>query len=102
MRLLSIRLYITAAATLLAIAFTIVADLLPAKAQLLFSIEIIILPAIYIIGNLYAEEKIEREYKQAVMRMREEVRELNHKYYKIKEQSLLLKQHGKRNSLRKP
>jgi len=59
MKLVHIRAIITALATLFAIQFLILAYRHPESASLILTIELVLVPSIYIIGNYYAEQKIQ-------------------------------------------
>jgi hypothetical protein len=58
MKITNLRVSIIIIATLTAINFTILDYLRPRHSQLVLTIEIILLPVIYIIGNYYIEELI--------------------------------------------
>jgi len=63
MKLLGSRILVTILATLTAVIFIIFSNLYPDKSIIFLSIEVILLPAIYIIGNYCAENSIKKEYE---------------------------------------
>ena len=68
-------------ATLTAIVSLILINILDKKySTLILGIEVILLPAIYIIGNLYSEEKIKKEKDESHAIIDQQVEELKDKY----------------------
>ncbi len=82
MGLSNIRIAITIIATLTAIIFIILAYIFPEHSIVILTIETILLPTIYIVGNHYAEDLIERRYMRIIQFIKKESSELNEKYIK--------------------
>lgn len=66
MQLIHLRSIINILATLVGILAVILVFFLPDYSVLIFSLEVILLPTIYIVGNVYIEEKIKEEYEQII------------------------------------
>lgn len=62
MRILGVRIWITTLATLTAVIALILVNVYPTKAPIFFGIEVLLLPAIYIVGNYCIENSIKKEY----------------------------------------
>lgn len=77
MGMLQIRIWVTIIATLTAVIFIGLSRFYPNNATLFLSIEVIILPAIYIIGNYYAEEVIKKEYSDLMKELEDKTEKLN-------------------------
>jgi hypothetical protein len=86
-----IRIFITIMATIIAIDFAILTYIFPQHASILLTIEVILLPSIYIIGNYYVEEFIKKQYEEELNSIKEKVLELGDKYLKQKNLINLLK-----------
>ena len=82
--LTQIRVIITIMATLLAIIFILLTSLFPNYSNLILTIEVILLPSIYIIGNYYAENLIEERNKELLSHISSESEKLQEKYIKEK------------------
>lgn len=80
MKLIQTKVFVTIIATLMAILFTILAYRFPQDASLYLTIEVILLPAIYIIGNYYAEHILQEQNKQDWDDATEFTEELYQKY----------------------
>lgn len=91
MRLVTVKLWIAAIATCVGILFVVLTDLLPGRAPMLLGIEVLVLPTIYIVGNIVAEQKIEEEYATTIDAMTYQMSVLNDKYYKERTRYLALK-----------
>ena len=77
MGMLKIRIWVTIIATLTAVIFIGLSQFYSDKAILFLSIEVIVLPAIYIIGNYYAEEVIKKEYSDLMKELEDKTEKLN-------------------------
>lgn len=77
MKLLSIKVWITILATLTAVVFIILSTKYPDNAVIFFSIEVIVLPAIYIVGNYCAEHMIKKEYDDLMQGLYNKTEKLN-------------------------
>ncbi len=84
MEIIRIRVLIIIIATTIAIDFTILAYLLPQHSSIILTVEIILLPIIYIIGNYYIEELIKKQYEEEISSIQEEAIKLKDKYLKEK------------------
>ena len=73
MKLVHIRVLITALAVNLAVVFILLVDIYPHKSALIFNIEVIMLPAIYIIGNYAAEYVMGRNYHESLSKYQEDI-----------------------------
>ncbi len=92
MKLEDARITITLTATLTAILFIILSYLLPKHAVLILTIEIILLPSIYIIGNYYAERLMKEEYLKTINFISDRANNLQEKYTKEKFHSIRLEE----------
>ena len=81
MILTHIRVSITLIATTTAIIFILLSYLFPDYAILILTIEVILLPSIYITGNYYAEHLIEKKYKKEIIHVTNLINKLNSKLY---------------------
>ena len=81
MRLVHIRVVITLLATITAIIFIPLSYIYPDYSTLILTIEVILLPAIYIIGNYYAEYIVEQHYRKNLDYLESLVYELNSKVF---------------------
>lgn len=77
MKILGVKVWVTIIATITAVIFITFSSIYPERAMLLLSIEVIILPAIYIIGNYCAEHLIKQEYSDLMKELDEKTEELN-------------------------
>lgn len=77
MKILSIRVWVTIIATFTAVLFIALSFIYPDKSVLWLSLEVVILPAIYIIGNYYAEELIKQEYSKLMEDLEENTEKIN-------------------------
>ncbi|MFH1649219.1 MAG: hypothetical protein ABIA93_01590 [Candidatus Woesearchaeota archaeon] len=96
MRIIVIRNVMTVVATLTGILFIVMATLIPEYAKLLLSVEVILLPAVYIVGYTHIEESIEQKYNTTLKEIWMAAQTLNANYYN--EQMLrkkLEREHGK-------
>ena len=91
MDILKARVIITITATLTAILFIILNYFFIEFSVLILSIEIILLPSIYIIGNYYAEKVIKDEYEGIMDNILNEASKLEETNYKLKIQTERLK-----------
>lgn len=91
MEIIYIRVLIIIIATTIAIDFAILAYALPQHSSLILTIEIILLPVIYIIGNYYIEELIKEEYEKEISVINEKSIQLGDKYLKQKYLNNILK-----------
>jgi len=81
MKVLSIRVWVTILATLTALIFIGLSYTYSDDSILWLSMEIIILPSIYIIGNYCAEELIKKEYSNLMRGLEEKTEELNNELW---------------------
>lgn len=84
MEIFQIRILITIMATTIAIDSAILTYLFSQYASILLTIEVILLPSIYIIGNYYVEELIKKQYEEEIIAIEKEAVELGNKYLKQK------------------
>ena len=91
MRLVQIRVIVTLIATFVAISFAILAYTFPKDSSLILTIEVILLPAIYVVGNYLAEYLIGVMHREELFKYQEDlddldnlVSSLNEKYLKLK------------------
>ena len=80
MDLINIRVIITILATLTAIIFILLTFIFPEYSKLILTIEVIILPTIYIIGNYYAENIIQKRNEQIIRNITMKADDLSKKY----------------------
>ena len=80
MGLLQLRVCVTAIATMTAIVFIMLSYIFKEEATLILSIEVILLPSIYIIGNYFIEHIIKEEFREQLSIVSDEVDELKDKY----------------------
>lgn len=66
MRVIHLRAVVTLIATLTAVNFIILSYLFPKHSVVFLSIEVVLLPAVYIIGNYYIEYLIKEEDKELI------------------------------------
>lgn len=95
MELVHIRVWITILATSIAILFAIVTYLFPNQASILLTIEVILLPAIYIVGNYFAENIIEGRYQDQLGIIDKESRAMKDKVIELTYENQFLKNGGK-------
>tara|TARA_Y100000310_G_C20627284_1_gene786642 strand:- start:1295 stop:1636 length:342 start_codon:yes stop_codon:yes gene_type:complete len=81
MGITEIRILITSVATLTAILFILLSFIFPSYAVLVLSIEVILLPSIYIVGNLIIESLLEEKYTKIVTNMQSSFDNLDNKYF---------------------
>ena len=81
MRLTTLKAAIIIVATLTALLFTALSYFISMYTTLFFSLEVILLPAIYIVGNRLAEQKIQEQYRTIITRTEQDLKELHEKYY---------------------
>jgi len=77
MKILGIRVWVTIFATLTALTFIWLSFKYPTSSVFFLSIEVIILPAVYIIGNYYAEHIIKKEYDELMQGLYSKTEQLN-------------------------
>ena len=82
MELAKLHVLVTVTATLVGIIFLILNQLFSYSTSLWVSIELMLLPAIYIIGNLYAEKLIIDKSIKGLSFISRKFYELDQKYYK--------------------
>jgi len=80
MELVNSRTLMNILATIVGVLAIILIAIFPNQAPIIFSIEVIILPTIYIIGNSYIEEKIKQEYQNLVSDISEDSERLKQRY----------------------
>lgn len=86
-----IKIWTTVIATSTAVVFLILYYLFQDLAVLLLSIEVILLPAIYVIGNILAESVLQREHEKVLEEVYTDARELERKYYNLAAQYEILR-----------
>jgi len=99
METIYMRVIITYIATFTAILFITLSYLFQNYSVLILTIEVILLPSIYIIGNYYIESLLERKYRQELDFISKKADELNEKYNKQRFLNLelrLSKKNGKK------
>lgn len=84
MEIIHIRVLIIILATTIAIDSAILAYILPQHSSIILTIEIILLPLIYIVGNYCIEELIKKQYEKIILTIQEEADKLRDKYLKEK------------------
>jgi di/tricarboxylate transporter len=82
MRVLQLRILVVTIATSLAAVFASGVELFPAYARVLLSVEVILLPTIYVLGNLLIEEQLRAEYDHKLRKIHGELVTIGRKYYK--------------------
>lgn len=97
MKLIQVRIWITIFATLVAIGFAIAVDQYPENAGLLLTIEVILLPAIYIAGNYLAENMIQEKFEEQLGIIDKESRAMKDKVIELTYENQLLKNGGNSN-----
>ena len=97
MNLIGVRIVITLVATFTAIVFIFLSYLFPRDSVFILTVEVILLPTIYIVGNYFAEFLMESEKKKVLGYMFNEVNNLGEKYNK--ERSLRLRAENKLRGL---
>lgn len=80
MDLTNLRVLVTIFATMTAIIFILMSYVFPNYSVLVLTIEVILLPAIYIVGNYYVEHLLERKYNQEIDFLSVQTNQLNEKY----------------------
>lgn len=80
MNTFKLRIYMTIIPTITAILFIILSFLFPDLAMMILSVEIVLLPSIYIVWNECTEQLLSREYKRKINEIRESTEELTEKY----------------------
>ena len=70
----------TVLTTLSAVLFIILSFLFPELAIMILSVEIVLLPSIYMIGNECSEQLLKKEYNKNLEEIRQSIGELNEKY----------------------
>ncbi len=86
MGITEIRVFVTIITTITAIIFILMSSIFPKLSSVILSIEIILLPTIYILSNIYIEKMIKDKYNTMINSLSGDVDSLNQKYY---EQRLL-------------
>lgn len=81
MSLISIKNLITLFATALALVCIVFSYIFPQHAVLILSIEILLLPSIYIIGNTYTEEEIKKNYESTISEIENDMERLEREHY---------------------
>ena len=99
MILIHIRIVITLIATVTAIIFILFSYIFPEYAIQILTIEVILLPSIYIIGNYYAEHLIEERYRKELIYVDNLINELNRKLFN--QEILIYKYKGEIKRLKK-
>lgn len=101
MELVNLRTLMNVLATIVGILAIVLIAFFPNQATFIFSLEVIILPTIYIIGNSYIEEKIKEEYQNIVSNINEDAEALKQRYIETaflnQELSLRLNQQNNNN-----
>lgn len=75
--------YITVGGTATAIVFIVATFLLPKYATMLLSVEVVLLPSIYIIGSVVTERLIRDDYERKIKKINSKSKEVEEKYYKV-------------------
>ena len=83
MELAKVHITVTISATFIGVLFILLNYLFSYQSGLWLTIEVMIVPAIYIIGNIYAEKLITRKFVTVLYLMAQETAELDEKYYKL-------------------
>ncbi|MBS3075361.1 hypothetical protein J4429_02785 [Candidatus Pacearchaeota archaeon] len=78
------RIFIAIIAATIAIDFAILTYIFQQHASILLTIEVILLPSIYIIRNYYTEELIKRDYKETTALIQQDATKLKDRYLKLK------------------
>jgi hypothetical protein len=78
------RIFITVIAAIIAIDFAILVYIFPQHSPILLTIEVILLPSIYIIGNYYVEESIKKQYEETISSIQQDATKLKDRYLKQK------------------
>jgi hypothetical protein len=91
MEIFHIRILITIIATIVAIDSAILVYILPNHSGIILTIEVILLPVLYIIGNYYVEEILKKQYEEDISIIEKEANDLKDKYLKQKYLNEVLK-----------
>lgn len=97
MSLLNLRVRVAIIATMTAIVFISLSYLLPSAAVFVLSIEVILLPTIYIIGNYYAEHLIEEDAGEIITELDIKAEELNKRNVNLMLENQWLRYHFTHN-----
>jgi len=81
----------TAIASLTAIVFILLTSMVPQYAVLWLSIEVVLLPSVYVIGSIVIERVLRRTHEDALRILYRNSKALNEKYTKLKYEYDLLK-----------
>ena len=84
MGVIKIRIVVNVIATVVGISFIVLAELWKQYTTMLFSIELIVLPSIYVIGNIVAEQILEDCYMAELSQITTKTEELNEKYFNLR------------------
>jgi c-di-AMP phosphodiesterase-like protein len=80
MELIHLRSLINVLAMLVGIIASILVFSFPSYSSLIFTIEVIVLPTIYIVGNAYIEDKITGEYQDIISNISKDAEIIKQKY----------------------
>lgn len=80
MELVHLRTLMNILATFVGVIAIVLIYFFPNYSVLIFSIEVIILPTIYIVFNSYIEENIKQEYQEIISDIGEDSEKMNRKY----------------------
>jgi len=94
MNLVTIRVLITIMATFTAITFIALSYIFPEHSVFILTIEVILLPTLYIIGNYFAESLIEKEYVKIIDYISDKSEQLNERYNNERFINISLKKRG--------
>ena len=83
MQISKLRSLVAGAATLIAILFIVAANIFQSYAVILLSVEVVLLPTVYIIGNFFIEQHIEESYKSKLAEIRKQIETLNSERYRL-------------------
>lgn len=84
MEIFYLRILVTIIATIMAIDSAILVYIFPQHASMLFTIEVLILPTIYIISNYYIEETLKKQYEEQISKIEDQAEKLKENYLKEK------------------
>ena len=91
MKILGVRIVTTIMATLTAALSIILINVYETQAIIIFSIEVILLPAIYIIGNYCAENSIKKEYEDLMKSLTKQTEKLKDDFDKVRMENIEFK-----------
>lgn len=83
MQLIHLRAVINILAMLIGVIAVALVFFFPDYSVLIFSMEVLILPTIYIVGNAYIEEKIKEEYNQIISSINSDNESVERNYHGV-------------------